>query len=460
MKILSTDDFRSQYEALAAMETLASTELRIRLGTIGTSVLIGFFAFQVWQPLVWFFFYGCLLYVQHSFTLSAKARPQRGALKRLAWLNFGIALVFVSLPVGLWYTGDILFRVAALGLSAGGILHSVAHRARMPLYALGDAAANCLFLIYVCVTLVLALEGAGERTILTVMFAAMVFYYMNAMLSVFRLRANLRAATQRSADAQKMQAIGQLTRGVAHDFNNILTVVMGNLDLHSEASTKEEKDRLAQDSYIAAHRASTLTAQLLAFSRQSTLLPEAIDLDRFVGGFWQMAQRIVPDTIDFKSDIPRRLPDVQADRGQFESALLNLTLNAADAMPDGGRLRITAKAINVSFGSKLALGDGLPVGDYVQVMISDTGHGIPNHLQSQVFDPFFTTKPFGDGSGLGLSMAKGFAEQSKGCLLLDSRPGVGTVFSLILPIALPDLKAVNDGMAPSDEDYPDMIVAE
>ncbi|MEO0358971.1 MAG: ATP-binding protein, partial [Pseudomonadota bacterium] len=277
--------------------------------------------------------------------------------------------------------------------------------------------------------------GAAERSMVVLLFGAMIFYYFSALVSVFRVRASLRQATLRSGEAQKMNAIGQLTRGVAHDFNNILTVVLGNLELYHEVDDPEDKDRLAEEARLAAERASVLTAQLVAFARQSTLVPVAIKLPQFLHQFSQMVERVMPSDVDFKYSVPRGVADIFVDKSLFEMALLNLVLNGRDAMPNGGRLRVTAQPLTVGSTSRFALQEGLPTGHYVQVMVSDTGVGIPLLIQSRVFDPFFTTKKVGHGSGLGLSMAKGFAEQSSGALLMDSRPDVGTIFSFVLPCA-------------------------
>ena len=251
------------------------------------------------------------------------------------------------------------------------------------------------------------------------------------------MRRALAIASNDFAETQKMQALGLMTGGVAHDFNNILTVVMGNLDLHQEMTTKDEQNKLIKEAHTAAERGSVLVSQLLAFSRQANLVPEPIELQEFIPEFWTMAGRIMPASVQFRTEIPNDLPMVQADKRQFEAALLNLVLNARDAMPSGGNLQITCTVLHADPQHMIGPGKDLKAGDYVQILISDSGVGIPWHIRKQVFDPFFTTKKISEGSGLGLSMAKGFAEQSNGVLYLDSRTDAGTVVTLILPVATP-----------------------
>lgn len=434
LRIFSTDDYRSQYQALATVDSFTSPEMRVRLLLLTLAVAASYFAFEFIYPLAWLVLYCFLLWLQQVLALRVKRRPNRMAFWRLAVLNFFVALVFIALPMALWFTGNDLLRAGAIGLSAGAVLHSFALRARMPMFAMGDAIANSMFIAVIGTSVYMQQQGTFERVIVVLMFIGMIFYYFSALVSVFRVRSALHEATLRSGEAQKMNAVGQLTRGVAHDFNNILTVVLGNLELYHEVEDRNDKDRLAQEARVAAERASQLTAQLVAFARQSTLVPVSVNLSVFLHQFAQMVDRVIPAKVDFKSTVPRGVPNIRVDKSLFEMALLNLVLNARDAMPDGGRLRITAQPLKVASTSRFALNEGLPTGDYVQVMVSDTGVGIPILIQSQVFEPFFTTKNVGDGSGLGLSMAKGFAQQSSGALLMDSRPGVGTIFSIVLPV--------------------------
>jgi signal transduction histidine kinase/CheY-like chemotaxis protein len=228
--------------------------------------------------------------------------------------------------------------------------------------------------------------------------------------------------------AQKMEAIGQLTGGIAHDFNNLLTVILGSLNLaDAMAAGNERLKRFLNAARRAAERGAGLTKDLLAFSRRQPLRAEVIDPSQRLIGACNLLRRSLQGDIELEVDLARDLHAIEVDPGQLELALLNVGLNARDAMPNGGTLKITAR--NVSLDDRAAG----PVGDFVAISVSDTGVGIPADLQAKVFEPFFTTKGVGKGSGLGLSQAYGFAEQSGGTIKLESTQGRGTTITFLLP---------------------------
>ena len=233
--------------------------------------------------------------------------------------------------------------------------------------------------------------------------------------------------------AQKMEAVGQLTGGVAHDFNNILTAITGNLDLIARAAAGNERiERLAAGAQRAAERAARLTSQLLSFSRRQTLHPQTVNVNNLIHEFRALIHRAVGETIELELSADMRLWPCHIDPAQFESALLNLALNARDAMPDGGKLRIETRNRTVDKAAVTKLG-GLPAGRYVSVAITDTGCGIAPEIVERVFEPFFTTKDVDKGSGLGLSMVYGFVKQSGGHVAIESAVGRGTTVTLFLP---------------------------
>ena len=234
---------------------------------------------------------------------------------------------------------------------------------------------------------------------------------------------------ERLQQAQKMEAIGQLTGGLAHDFNNLLAVVQGHAEALSGLDGPE--GRRAAAILRAARRGSDLTQRLLAFSRRQPLRPVAFDCAEATGGLLDLVQRTLGETIRVEMDMPPGLWWPMADPAQVESALLNLVINARDAMPDGGTVRIGARNVT-------AAGDeakDLAAGDYVVLNVADEGHGMPDEVKRHAFEPFFTTKDVGKGTGLGLSMVYGFAQQSGGIATIDSAPGAGTTVSLYLPRA-------------------------
>ncbi|MAK54487.1 MAG: hypothetical protein CML17_01320 [Pusillimonas sp.] len=242
-----------------------------------------------------------------------------------------------------------------------------------------------------------------------------------------------RELTHLLAQAQKMDAIGHLTGGVAHDFNNLLTVILGNTELiHELVENNEELSGLAAMTVSAAKRGAELTQRLLAFARRQALEPKLLNLNQLVSEMESLFRRTLSETIDLRFILTDELWACEADPHQLESALLNLIINARDAMPQGGRLTVETDNVSLEEKSRAAAFD-LPTGKYVVLSVSDTGHGISADVLNQVFEPFFTTKPPGKGTGLGLSMVYGFLKQSGGQAKIYSEPGEGTTVKLYFP---------------------------
>jgi two-component system cell cycle sensor histidine kinase/response regulator CckA len=235
------------------------------------------------------------------------------------------------------------------------------------------------------------------------------------------------------AQSQKMQAIGQLAGGVAHDFNNLLTAMIGFCDLlllRSPPSDPSFADimQIKQN----ANRAANLVRQLLAFSRQQTLQPRILSISDILYELRHLIERLIGENIDLEVVHGRDLGLVKVDQGQFEQVIINLAVNARDAMPDGGTLAI--RTANIHQDSKLLRGhEAMPAGDYVLVEITDTGIGIPKENLARIFDPFLSTKEVGSGTGLGLSTVYGIVRQTGGFVFASSTPGQGAVFQIYLP---------------------------
>jgi signal transduction histidine kinase len=232
--------------------------------------------------------------------------------------------------------------------------------------------------------------------------------------------------------AQKMEALGQLTGGIAHDFNNPLTVVLGSAELLGEAKDPERRRALVETVIRAAERGSTLARRLLAFARRQPLEPRTVDFNRLVAGMHGMLAQTLGEQVELRVMPEPGLRAAHVDAAQLETAILNLAINARDAMPKGGRLLIETRSATIEPGA----GAGEPPpGDYVVIAVSDTGVGMTDDVKARAFDPFFTTKDFGKGSGLGLSMVYGFVRQSGGYVTIYSEPGHGTIVKLYFPPA-------------------------
>jgi len=255
----------------------------------------------------------------------------------------------------------------------------------------------------------------------------------------------LQKAREFSLQAQKLEAIGQLTGGIAHDFNNLLMAVLGSLELLRKRLSDDPKSiALLENAAQGAQRGTTLTKRMLAFARNYEMKKEAIDIPTLVHGMKELVERSMGPSFNMEIRFPLSLNPVEADANQLELALLNLSLNARDAMADGGDIILAAREENISAGHR----SGLKAGRYIRLSVTDTGEGMDQETLLKATEPFFTTKGVGKGTGLGLSMVHGFAEQSGGRLILHSQKGAGTTAELLLPVAKTSEKAIPATPAP------------
>ena len=353
---------------------------------------------------------------------------------------------------------DVFLCVSATGALAAGITGVRMERAHaMPsaeIYASGapllvgdvtaaSAAISPALLIAGVRSLVVAAITDGDRINgLMIAGSATAHHFTTDDVAFLEAIANIasnalqRAVTEeRLLLSQRLESLGQLTGGVAHDFNNLLTVISGNLQILEDMAIADPVAlRAIASAHRGARRGAELTAKLLAFSRRQTLHPEAINVPGLLGSFRDLLARTLGASIDVRVHADDTLPTALADIGQLETALLNLAVNARDAMPEGGTLVIEAADINLQHD--LGVGaDEVRAGHYVRLSVSDTGTGMSREVMVRAFEPFFTTKVVGKGSGLGLSMVYGFCKQSAGHVTVRSDPGAGTTVNLFLPVA-------------------------
>ena len=359
--------------------------------------------------------------------------------RKLVALNMVTATVFSAMPLYLFTQDDVGLRVIAICGIAGHAMFNLSRHTQRNAVALWDTLSIVLSCIFVGLWQAFVLQGEPAQQFLVLLGSlAVAGYYAHAQLNALSTHENLVRVRSQAAQAQKMRAVGQLTSAIAHDFNNMLTVIRGNMELAELSTSHQERSQALQDAKQGADRAAGLVANLLAFARKARLSPEVISLPGFLRQFRIAAEQTLPSRV-LVNVMPDSVPaTVRADPVQLQASLLHIAINAGEAMgPRGGTLTLTARTCVLparkSAESAPCKVSDLTPGEYVHFTLSDTGPGAPADMLDQLVEPFFTTKPFGQGSGLGLSMVKGFAEQSGGAVVLESPQGGGLHVHLYLP---------------------------
>ena len=241
---------------------------------------------------------------------------------------------------------------------------------------------------------------------------------------------DLREAEARVRQSQRIEAIGTLTGGIAHDFNNLLAIIMGNLELSQNYDMPDKQQQLLDSAINATHRGVSLTEKLLSFGRRAHLTPTRLNLNQHIQDSMTWSLRILPENIRIKNDLMADLWDIELDSTSLDNAIINILLNARDAMPEGGKITVKTANIEIQEETTTDSQDDIAPGKYVMLAISDRGHGLTTDELERVFEPFYTNKPVGMGSGLGLSMVEGFIKQSGGYIRVASKVNVGTTITL------------------------------
>ncbi|MRU16115.1 PAS domain S-box protein [Roseovarius sp. A21] len=264
-----------------------------------------------------------------------------------------------------------------------------------------------------------------------------------------------RQMQRRLENSKRLESIGRLSSGIAHDFNNLLTVILSNLELAQRRTSDPETQALLDTAIEASEMGATFNSRLLSLARTRRVQPGVLQVDRHLASIWPILSRAVGDTIDLKILHNRKIWTVRADTAELDSALLNLVVNARDAMPHGGQITIGAKNVTLDADAAEDLSGATP-GEYVRIFVKDTGLGMPPEIVEQAQEPFFTTKSVGRGTGLGLTSAAAFAARENGCMQIESAPGRGTTVSVLLPRDHDDQQAgTNDGGEASGITYGD-----
>ena len=289
-----------------------------------------------------------------------------------------------------------------------------------------------------------------DGTILLLQWTSMVDSIYKRVIATGRDVTEQRALEAQVRHSQKMDAVGQLAGGIAHDFNNLIQAIMGNVHFALESDPDAAMRSCLVDINASAVRASNLTKQLLAFGRKAPLAITVVDLNTVVRDLMQLVRRVIPGHINLDFIAGHQLAAIDADRGQLEQVLMNLCLNARDAMPDGGRITIETENLLVD-GSYAETHPWARPGRWVLLTVSDTGVGMKPEVRDRIFEPFFTTKALGEGSGLGLAVAYGIVQQHNGMINVYSEPGLGTTLKIYLPVTLRLATAVGSKLEPQPE---------
>ena len=415
-----------------------NAEIKMRALFLGVSCLLLYFTYDMVEMLVW---YAVRMGWLAGYFLLLRQLPDRISFLQTIFLTSVIVadgFLYVGLSIYFWQLEMPVFMAYAMIIITTAMITVVWIRAEEPYLWICDtfAIATCMMTLPIVhylsgkpVTHVLLLAGT---------FALVLIYFVFSLWTVWKNRTEFRTAQHIEMERTKVEAMGRLTGGVAHDFNNLLTVILGNIELSRLVEDDKDRDDLLDEAHAAGERAARLTAQLLSFSRQSVLSPREVDVSEVIDSAQKFLMRLLPASVHItRTGDLHSLPMVLLDTSKLEAVVINLAINARDAMPNGGRLKIGAVARQVRSSARMEVLGAKP-GRYVVLIVEDEGEGIAKEILDRVTDPFFTTKPVGEGSGLGLSMAKGFAEQSGGTLTIDSEIGEGTRVQIYLPVASTD----------------------
>lgn len=447
LPFISEDTFPYDMSEIKALESIRNGEVSRRVVVLGLAALAVTVIYDTRLFLGWFVAY--LGYVA-LFQYALMRTPDRANAGQFAViLGFGVidAVIYSAVVVLAWMQEPVVFKYVGLVAIHAAMMNCVSQRATEPLLAV----TNATVLGIVCLTLPfldLYLYGNRENYIvlMIILYTSATYFAisLNQSIQAHRMR---KLSVMREADRIKLESLGQLTGGVAHDFNNLLTVILGNMDLRRELENEEDREELLTEVEVAARKAAQLTNQLLVYSRRSALEPELTGLEPPLRRAESLLTRLLPASVRLAIDLPPGLPQIEVDVGKFEIVVVNLVLNGRDAMPSGGVIRISARISTPEdrrrSGQEVELEDRA----YLALTVVDQGMGIPKDMLARVLEPYFTTKAVGKGSGLGLPMALGFAEQSGGALSIDSVEGQGTDVTLWFPIPPAELRNLAvDGM--------------
>lgn len=427
---------RKALEQLFAAEYSDSFETVLRLGgaLIGAGLL---FAYTGWlSTLLWATVYVAVHALHFLMMRRAMRAPDLVKVRLMGGFYLVVEVSFLWMPALIAAQNDPILSFAGMLMIAATMVYHI-RRADMLLWLVWGQA----FVLGVALLSVVAMrwetfEGGLAKFGALLVTAYAILFLTQAMISSRRNRMQMELAAERLAQEQKVSAVGRLAGGVAHDFNNVLTVVLGNLELYSEVQAAKDKDAAVHEAHKAARRAETAVQQLLIYARKAPTQQVRVDCNAMIDDTLALLDPVIPKSVQVETALSLTTMCVIVDKMQFQTALVNLIKNALDAMGPDGTLRIETARVPLENRRKMVDGSILLLGDYVEISIADNGHGIPRPLLPRVTEPFFTTRDPGGASGLGLSMVLGFAHEAGGGLHIESGDH-GTTACLYLRAARP-----------------------
>ncbi len=346
------------------------------------------------------------------------------------------SVAFLCMPVWLWLQQGAAAQFSATFFLIGFAIYGISRNATVQELAVIDAIPVVAGAVFMATDFAAEHLAQVNLAVPICMLGIIVSYYLLSLRENFVTRRRLRMAEELAVETARHQVVARLTAGVAHDFNNILTAVLGHLDLHEALSDPNEKAQSVRAAHAAATRAARLTGQLLAFAGKAPLEAKLTDLGPVLRDFSAQSRGLLSQDVALHTNLPDGLPPVMVDRAHLDHAMAQLLLNAIDSMPDGGTVTLSLGLVEIAAPRRLHGKTRLLKGTYCVITMADEGRGIMPHDIERVYEPFYTTKKKGQASGLGLSVVAGFAAQSGGAIGLVSRPGEGTVVSFYLPAVL------------------------
>lgn len=408
-------------------------ERKLRLACLGLMAAVVWVMTGLWLPVLWLPIYFGLLEVNVRLTLALSDRVDGWRLAGLAAMLMADSLVYLAMATYLAAQPGMMFRVLALFMLAGYMLNATTEHCEAPLLAAVDIAAVGLAMAALPFVAAPGLDGA--RLVVVAAGAAMLWVYFTlSVISTMRARRRLRASLAALTEAKVVETIGRLTGGLARDFGGRVATTLGFLDSAVAARDDETRVELLRQAHREATSCAALTGQLVAFAGHAQLRPVALDIVAFLHEVRPRLRRLVPPSVAIEVQPGSTARMVLLDRRQLETVLAELVENARDAMDTSGTIRLVTADLDLAEPTERIGRAPLPPGRFLKLSVIDTGSGIPEPLLGQVQEPFFTTKSGRSAHGLGLSMAKGFAEQSGGAMTIGSRPGVGTEISMLFPV--------------------------